>query len=224
MTFNRQRKQRPLKDQTGRRFGRLVVCGTVELDNPPGSNHLMSVNCDCGALVVARMTAMRSGNTRSCGCLQREVTAARNEVHGLSRAHPREYRSWKDMRARCNNPNNADYPNYGGRGIAVCSRWADFALFFADMGPRPEGKTLDRINSNGGYSPDNCRWLDSEGQANNQRRVPLFTIDGESLSIAQWCRRYGVLRSTVAYRVKRGMALKEALTSGDLRASHCRVS
>lgn len=109
------------------------------------------------------------------------------------------------MRARCYNPNNADYPNYGGRGIAVCDRWSEFANFFSDMGERPERMTIDRIEVDMDYAPNNCRWADADTQANNKRDSVWVTIDGQTKTLSQWCRVFGVERSKAAYRHKNGL-------------------
>lgn len=148
---------------------------------------------------------------------QRAALIRRNTTHGLSQVHRREYRTWKDMRARCNCQTRPDYYLYGERGIRVCERWNDFAAFFADMGPRPHGHTLDRIDTNGHYEPGNCRWATATVQANNKRTNHVLEIDGQAKTLQQWCRVYGVDHSKVRYRLKVGMPPKVALTAGDLR-------
>lgn len=150
--------------------------------------------------------------------LQRQVLIDRNTTHGLSRVHPTTYRTWKNVRARCRNPNNDDYPRYGGRGIKVCARWDDFALFFADMGPRPDGLTLDRINRDGDYEPVNCRWADKYQQANNRSNNWEITINGVTRTLQQWCNQFNIERTKVRYRLRIGMSPMDALTSGDLRS------
>ncbi|WP_327421881.1 hypothetical protein OG763_15195 [Streptomyces sp. NBC_01230] len=106
------------------------------------------------------------GKTASCGCLRREVTTQRSTTHGYS--YSSEYRTWGDMVARCTNPNHKRWADYGGRGITVCDRWKNFANFLADMGERPVGRELDRIDNNRGYEPDNCRWTDRSTQQKNR--------------------------------------------------------
>lgn len=209
-------RNRPLKDYAGQRFGRLFAMWLVERD-PKWNDHLWAFRCACGKSVDLRIKQVRSGHTSSCGCLATEALVERNTTHGLSRAHPREYRSWKDMRARCNNPNDSDFADYGGRGIRVCDRWGDFAAFFADMGARPEGHTLDRIDVDGGYEPGNCRWADAGQQANNKRSNVVYEMDGRTQTLQQWCREFGTESSKVRYRLNRGMAFADALKLGDLR-------
>jgi hypothetical protein len=144
------------------------------------------------------------------GLSRHDVLVLRNTKHGLSKIQKREYRSWKDMRARCNNPNNHDFKDYGGRGIKVCERWNDFSLFFEDMGERPKGLTLDRIDVDKGYNKENCRWADHLTQANNKRNNRLISIDGVKKTLSQWCRIYGVEISKVRYRLKQGWEIKKA--------------
>lgn len=154
----------------------------------------------------------------SYGMRKRPDLSLRNQTHGLSKVRTKEYRSWKDMRARCLNEKNKEYHNYGGRGIVICDRWSDFALFYEDMGNRPSSThTLDRIDVNGNYEPLNCRWADRETQANNKRCTPQIEYAGKSQTISQWCREYGIDRTRVEYRLKQGMNLEDALKKIDLR-------
>jgi hypothetical protein len=215
MPQGRQRNK-PIKDHTGARFGKLLALSLVARDQR-GQAHRWLFRCDCGTQKTISVKSVVGGHTRSCGCLAKATIAARNTKHGLSRRHRREYRSWKDMRGRCNNPKNDDYPDYGGRGIRVCQRWDDFAAFLADMGERPEGKTLDRIDVNGGYEPGNCRWADAKTQANNKRLNMRLTIGGASRTLQQWSEAHGVGRSTARWRLRQGWPLERAFSPMDFR-------
>lgn len=179
-------RNRPLKDYAGQRFNRLLAIRLIERE-PVWNDHLWLFRCDCGNEPSLRIKSVRIGHTKSCGCLHSEGVAARNTTHGLSRAYGSEFRIWKGMRARCSNPRHNDFKLYGGRGISVCDRWSDFAAFVEDMGPRPAGLSIDRINVNGNYEPGNCRWATAKEQANNKRNsrgTRVRDTDGEGVRAA----------------------------------------
>lgn len=162
-------KQREIGNLSGRNFGRLEVirlypardrCGTL----------LWICRCGCGVYIATTRGRLTSGNTKSCGCAQKDAvrkTAKQNVKHAM--CFSREYRSWSGMLTRCTNSNIHGYPDYGGRGIKVCKEWQDFRQFYADMGPKPYGYKLDRINVNGNYEPSNCRWVTNKESVTNRR-------------------------------------------------------
>ena len=141
---------------TGQRFGRLVV-----LERQGVNRHrkvLWFAQCDCGKTIVVRTNSLVSGNTRSCGCLQRDVAVANATTHG--QADTPTYRAWQTMHDRCGNPKNKQYPRYGGRGIGIDDpRWFSFQNFFDEMGKKPPGCDLHRVENDKGYSKANCVWL-----------------------------------------------------------------
>ena len=150
-----------LIDMTGQRFGRLVVIERSGSSKYGRAQWL--VQCDCGQMVVTEGASMRSGNSLSCGCAFEES----KYIHGHYETPT--YKSWANMKNRCQNPNNSRYADYGGRGISVCERWQTFSNFLADMGERLPGTSIDRIDVDGNYEPSNCRWADASTQRRNQR-------------------------------------------------------
>ena len=160
-------------DLTGKRFGRLIVCGYDKTVN--GHAYWVCI-CSCGLLTSRNGTRMKSGGVRSCGCLQAETSStqralgpAARRTHGMYKSP--EYRSWQAMKARCLNPNNKRYHDYGGRGIRICNRWKhSFIAFFQDMGVKPSSShTIDRRNNDGNYEPSNCYWATVAQQASHKR-------------------------------------------------------
>lgn len=201
-------------DLVGRRFGRLLVIGMA----PPqrGFSHWLC-ECDCGNTKVVRGTSLTSNAIRSCGCLHREQAAVNIRIAkaaqtktGLSRHAT--YGTWTNMKHRCSDPSNINYPRYGGRGIRVCERWMDYGNFIADMGLKPPRMTLERINNDADYQPGNCRWASKTEQANNRRSNHLLSLNGRSDTIANWSRKLRIPMNVLRGRVYRGWPDHKALT------------
>ena len=162
-------------DITGKRFGRLVALQPTATRS--GGGIVWQCECDCGAYTFVTVGRLQSTNTTSCGCRKKSVLGVSTTKHG---GHgTRTYRIWKSLRNRCNNTKGADYKNYGGRGIAVCSRWDDYANFLSDMGEAPEELTIERVNNDGNYEPDNCKWATRLEQRHNQRPAKPRTKRGK---------------------------------------------
>lgn len=133
--------------------------------------------------------------------------------HGYAKSKPPEYRAWQEMRQRCKNPNHKFYKNYGGRGVQVCERWNDFQNFLDDVGFKPSNKySIDRINNDGNYSPENCRWTNSKQQARNRSNNVLYTYKGQSFTIPEWAEKFNINKSTLHSRInKHGWSIQKAL-------------
>lgn len=203
-------------DLTGQRFGRLVITRFVGTDKH--WNHRYEYVCDCGNTGTVLDSNLRSGQVKSCGCLKRDLTIARSTKHGLSggnRGRTRLYNIWLKMRARCLNPSDPNYPYYGGRGITICPEWNDFAAFhaWAYANGYRDDLTLDRIDNDGPYSPDNCRWVPAKRQARNRRNNRLLTFRGETKSVVEWAEEVGIPAHTLRQRLHRGWPVERALTT-----------
>lgn len=206
-------------DLSGRRFGKLSVIHRA-------SNRAKIVFwlclCDCGNSSIVSRSCLTSGNTKSCGCYRRDWAEANVVQHGHNRKHRRstEYGTWIAMRQRCLDKNNKSFKNYGGRGIKVCSEWAnDFKNFFRDMGPRPKGMTLERKDSNGPYSLENCVWASWKSQQRNRTNNHLITLNGETLTVSAWVERgiSPVSAFTVYHRIHDGWPKLKALLTPKTR-------
>lgn len=195
----------------GRRFGRMVAIEETKL----GGNSAWVCRCDCGQTKAVRSGHLLSGATRSCGCLKRETSSAIRIQHGFARMGNvrREYRTWQNMKSRCDNPNVKEYQYYGGRGIKVCEHWRhSFVNFLHDMGIAPPGKSIERENNNGDYEPENCRWATPVEQSRNRRTTISLELNGESHVISEWAEIAGVREGRLRQRLNRGWSLVEALS------------
>ena len=211
---------KPLKDITGKKFGRLTVIGRDH--DYPDNAAVWSCLCECGKTKSVRGYSLACGRTVSCGCYGDEARHKRSFVHG--RAGTAAHEIWKSMRQRCYSKSCRDYPNYGKRGIIVCARWNDsFANFLEDMGEKPSpGMTIDRIDNDGPYSPENCRWATRMEQSQNRRSTRMLTYKGETKPMTVWSREYNLSRHILPSRIKAGWSPEEALKTpiGQKRGNH----
>lgn len=190
----------------GKRFGKLLV---VEKSTQRVGNRISFLcKCDCGREKIVSGHNLTQGNVSSCGCYLKE-SRQKHRLYGC-----RIYHIWAAMVQRCTNPKSISYPNYGARGIAVCDEWRnDFQAFYdwAMANGYSDDLTIDRIDNNKDYSPDNCRWADMKTQANNTRRNSYFDYRGERLTMAELCRKYHINHSTLWSRLQSGMSISEAI-------------
>ncbi len=206
----------PLKIEVGQRFGRLRVMSLTKRR----SVRAFACLCDCGVEKVVSPYQLRAGGTTSCGCRRREVTSSIMTKHGASKGGvaTRAYRIWKAMRTRCGNPKARSYRLYGERGIEVCKRWRAFETFLADMGNPEAGMTIERIDNDLGYSPDNCRWASRSQQARNTSRNVNLTLNGRTMCLQDWANELGLNKSSIQGRLKAGWGLVRALSTPKNRA------
>lgn len=196
-----------LNDLTGKRFGRLTVLGRAEANGRKGTYWLCL--CDCGKTCSVLSGALVTGHTTSCCCYAKEVSS-RAKTHGL--CHTKEHAVWKAMRQRCNDKNAENYYRYGGRGIKICSEWNNFTNFYQwckESGFK-DGLTIDRIDNNGDYCPENCRWVDKIAQGNNKCNNRKVMYKGELLSLMQIERLTGIDHRTIGNRLNSGWTVEQA--------------
>ena len=203
-------------DLTGERFGRLVV---LKKASNLESRVRWLCRCDCGKEKIVRGDGLRGGDTKSCGCLQKEKASIYCKKFKTKHGHDtrdgksKTYASWQQMVQRCTNPSNKSYCNYGGRGITVCGRWGKFENFLEDMGEVPEGHQIDRIDNNGNYCKSNCRWATRKEQGRNKRNNLFITYKGKTQLLVECAEQLGVKYYTLWSRLSRGWSIERALTT-----------
>ena len=196
----------------GKRFGRLLVL-EFSHKNKFGNFH-WKVKCDCGKENITCGNSLTRGKTKSCGCLQSEIASKLSKYHykhGMSGSSI--HNTWLSMKQRCLDKKCPAYKNYGGRGIKVCNRWLhSFENFYADMGDRPEGLTLERIDNGKGYYKDNCKWADWITQQNNRRNNHLLTYKGVTLTLIQWAKKLDLSYPMLRVRIYRKWSIERVLS------------
>lgn len=200
---------RALTVDEGQRFGRLVAVTRAE---PPDGKvgQWWSCACDCGRRVLVRAYVLHRGGKTGCGC----VPTARRHGHARRSTRSRAYVAWQHMWKRCSDPRNENYPNYGGRGIAVCERWRDFTAFLEDLGDCAPGLTIDRIDNDGHYEPGNVRWATRKEQQRNKSTTMWISAFGKRQALAAWAEETGLTATMIRGRiVRRGWPVELALTA-----------
>ena len=199
-------------DITGQRFHRLIALHATSQCSTDGI--VWECLCDCGNRTKVGISKLRSGHTKSCGCFKINAVTSRSTKHGCAprRNQTSTYRCWGGIIKRCTNPRDKRFEHYGGRGITVCDRWRDFRNFLADMGERPSGYSIERIDVNGHYEPSNCKWIPMIEQCRNTKRVIHITIGDETRLLADWARHFGIDYRLVSARLKRGWSIGDAFT------------
>ena len=212
-----------LIDLTGQRFGRLVVIKRAENQ---GKQTKWLCKCDCGNVVAVMGSRLRGNITHSCGCIQKEVARERSLKHGGSTSKLRSV--WKNMISRCYSKSDKEYNRYGARGIRVCHEWGEYGNFYKwaiSSGYNEDAKrgvcTLDRIDNNGNYSPENCRFVTMKEQSNNRRSNHIIDFNGESHTISEWADIIGIRPSALSRRINAlGWSIEQALTTPKCKNQH----
>jgi hypothetical protein len=199
-------------DLTGKRFGRLTVIALIEKASRKGKRTEYQCRCDCGNIKSITGSSLTTGNTKSCGCMKKERFHNLITKHGLSKT--RLYIIWKHIVQRCENKNVERYKDYGGRGIRICEEWRrepELFVKWAVANGYKDGLSIDRINVNGNYCPENCRWVALKTQSQNKRNNRLFTIEGETHCLSEWAQILGIPYETLRSRLKVGMSFEQAV-------------
>lgn len=194
--------------EIGGEYGRLTLIG---MDSPAKSGHPRYLcSCSCGGRKSVSIYSIASGKTQSCGCLHKEQLANRNRSHNMCGTGT--YRTWNVMKSRCTNKNFPKYESYGARGIRICDKWMTFEGFIEDMGERPAGMSIDRIDVDGDYCKENCRWATASQQQRNKTNTRYITAFGRTQCLADWADETGIDHRTIGTRLTRGWSPERSVT------------
>lgn len=195
--------------KAGDQYGRLTILFEVDKRN---NRRQFRCRCTCGNEGIFRFTSLRFGHVKSCGCLKDEKSKTTHITHG--KWHSRPYKIWHSMKQRCLNPNNAAYKYYGARRISICSEWITFEGFYSWVltSGYADHLTIDRIDVNGNYEPQNCRWATRGDQNRNTRRSKILVLSGTSMCQKDWAKKLGISNTTLQKRLKK-WGLEKALTT-----------
>lgn len=201
-----------LIDLTGQKFGRLKVIGRAK---NKGKRVCWKCQCNCGRIAIVTGHELKAGDTKSCGCLRKETTSALNKIHGDYET--RLYRIWAGIKTRIFNENSKDFTGYGAKGINLCDEWANsFEEFknWAMSNGYADNLTIDRIDNDKGYSPDNCRWIKNSEQSANRKSNHYITYNGQTKTISEWAKILNIERAALSRRLnKLGWSVEKALTT-----------
>lgn len=206
-------KGSPAQSFVGVKFCRWTISEIMPERNKYGAI-IARCDCECGTKRIVMLCDVVRGDSRSCGCLGTDLRTKHG--HRSAGNQTGTYKTWSSMIARCTDENHAAFSRYGGSGILICSRWlgeSGFQNFLSDMGSRPSGKTIDRIDTGGGYNKDNCRWASSREQSRNRRSSRFLEFNGERRTVAEWSERNGIGYGTLRSRIVNGWTIEDALTT-----------
>lgn len=202
-------------DLVGKKFGRLTVQERYINDNKGGARWCCS--CDCGNFTIVRTYHLTSGKIRSCGCIKKEMLSNRKDAH--HKTGTKLYRIWAGIKQRCFNSNHKNYSRYKGRGITVCNEWKNDFLSFYNWSLKngyKDGLTIERINNDGNYCPENCRWSTRKEQANNTSRNRFIFYNGEIHTVSEWSKKFGIKYKILEYRINKKLPLEKCFYRGKL--------
>jgi hypothetical protein len=200
-------------DLVGQKFGRLEVIKQVGKNKWGHTRWLCRCNCIDKSEIIVLNSNLKSGHTKSCGCVQKKEASKRFTIHGRSQNN-KTYQSWEAMIQRCNDPNARNYYLYGGRGIKVCKHWTKFINFLNDIGERPtKNHSIDRINNNGNYCKENCRWATKKEQARNRRDNHYLTYNNRTQLLVEWSEETGIPINVLKGRIRRKWSVEKSLTT-----------
>lgn len=189
----------------GKKFGKLTV---ISMHHKDSKNTFWNCLCDCGKMTVALQSQLRCGRRFTCGCTRRR----KNTIATIKERKTRTFISWQSMLSRCTNPNAPDYPRYGGKGVTVCFQWSkNYEQFKHDMGERPAGTTLDRIDPSGNYEPSNCRWATTREQSLNKRNTKFYEVFGRYMTRQEVLDTYKLSPKKFSYWLKKGKSVMEVI-------------
>ncbi len=202
-------------DLTGQKFGYLTVLQkTGERTHGKSKAIIWKCVCDCGQICYVSTNKLKSGHTKSCGCYAKKIASDTHRIHGDRQT--RLYNIWVRMKQRCENPYDAAYRDYGGRGISVCKDWSNYIGFrnWAVSHGYSDSLTIDRVNNDGNYCPENCRWATRKEQSRNRRNNRYITANGEKHLMEDWAQITGIDKRTIHQRLKRGWSEERAIMQG----------